>query len=68
MRALSSMSGLFVPASTTTPLVVLKPSISTSSWFRVFSRSSWPPVWEKEEGQQIRGIVSLASEGWFTVS
>mmetsp|Transcript_14482 Transcript_14482/g.36002 ORF Transcript_14482/g.36002 Transcript_14482/m.36002 type:complete len:234 (+) Transcript_14482:508-1209(+) len=42
--ALSRMSGRFVPASTTTPVVVAKPSISTSSWFSVFSRSSCPPI------------------------
>ena len=28
---------------TTTPSLEPKPSISTSSWFRVCSRSSWPP-------------------------
>jgi len=42
--ALSRMSGLLVPAKTTTPCVVANPSISTKSWFRVFSRSSFPPA------------------------
>mmetsp|Transcript_29797 Transcript_29797/g.95846 ORF Transcript_29797/g.95846 Transcript_29797/m.95846 type:complete len:243 (+) Transcript_29797:1062-1790(+) len=43
-RAWSRMSGRLVPASTTTPEVVAKPSISTRSWLRVFSRSSLPPA------------------------
>mmetsp|Transcript_25949 Transcript_25949/g.46110 ORF Transcript_25949/g.46110 Transcript_25949/m.46110 type:complete len:201 (+) Transcript_25949:1025-1627(+) len=42
-RALSKISALFVPASTTTPVCSLNPSISTSSWLSVFSRSSFPP-------------------------
>mmetsp|Transcript_7776 Transcript_7776/g.27610 ORF Transcript_7776/g.27610 Transcript_7776/m.27610 type:complete len:227 (-) Transcript_7776:2054-2734(-) len=42
--ALSRMSARLVPASTMTPSVVEKPSISTSSWFSVFSRSSLPPL------------------------
>uniref|UniRef100_A0A2M4AT04 Uncharacterized protein n=2 Tax=Anopheles triannulatus TaxID=58253 RepID=A0A2M4AT04_9DIPT len=37
------MSTLLVAASTTTFVVVLNPSISTSSWFSVFSCSEWPP-------------------------
>uniref|UniRef100_A0A182N998 Uncharacterized protein n=1 Tax=Anopheles dirus TaxID=7168 RepID=A0A182N998_9DIPT len=41
--ALSRMSTRFVAASTTTFVVVLNPSISTSSWFSVFSCSEWPP-------------------------
>mmetsp|Transcript_15322 Transcript_15322/g.31778 ORF Transcript_15322/g.31778 Transcript_15322/m.31778 type:complete len:218 (-) Transcript_15322:1162-1815(-) len=43
-RALSKMSGRFVPARMTTPEVVANPSISTSSWFSVFSLSSLPPM------------------------
>jgi len=39
----SSTSGLFVAATTMTPEFVSKPSISTSSWLRVCSLSSWPP-------------------------
>lgn len=34
---------LFVPARTTTPVEGEKPSISTRSWFSVFSLSSLPP-------------------------
>ena len=43
-RALSRLSGLLVAASMTTPLVASKPSISVSSWFRVCSLSSLPPM------------------------
>ena len=39
----SRMSTRLVAARTTTPSLAAKPSISTSSWFRVCSRSSWPP-------------------------
>ncbi len=42
-RALSRISCLFVAAMTMTPSFVPKPSISTSSWLRVCSLSSWPP-------------------------
>mmetsp|Transcript_59534 Transcript_59534/g.141991 ORF Transcript_59534/g.141991 Transcript_59534/m.141991 type:complete len:275 (-) Transcript_59534:207-1031(-) len=44
VRAGSKMSARFVPASTTTPVPELNPSISTSIWLRVFSRSSLPPA------------------------
>ena len=37
------MSTRFVAARTTTPSFAEKPSISTSSWLSVCSRSSWPP-------------------------
>ena len=37
------MSGLFVAAIIIIPWFIPKPSISTSSWFRVCSLSSWPP-------------------------
>ena len=37
------MSRRLVAASTTTPSLAAKPSISTSSWLSVCSRSSWPP-------------------------
>mmetsp|Transcript_11058 Transcript_11058/g.34919 ORF Transcript_11058/g.34919 Transcript_11058/m.34919 type:complete len:267 (+) Transcript_11058:1394-2194(+) len=43
VSALSSTSGLFVPARMITPALDAKPSISTSSWLSVFSRSSLPP-------------------------
>mmetsp|Transcript_30997 Transcript_30997/g.100151 ORF Transcript_30997/g.100151 Transcript_30997/m.100151 type:complete len:288 (-) Transcript_30997:352-1215(-) len=39
----SSVSGRLVPASTTIWPLLVKPSISTKSWLRVFSRSSLPP-------------------------
>ena len=42
-RAGSSTSGRLVAAITITCVLVSKPSISTSSWLRVCSRSSWPP-------------------------
>jgi hypothetical protein len=42
-RAGSRMSGRLVAAMTMIPALGSKPSISTSSWFRVCSRSSWPP-------------------------
>src|ERR1700735_3503740 len=39
----SSTSGRLVAAMTMMPSLPSKPSISTSSWFRVCSCSSWPP-------------------------
>jgi hypothetical protein len=42
-RAGSRMSGRLVAAITITPVLPSKPSISTSSWLSVCSRSSWPP-------------------------
>ncbi len=39
----SSTSGRLVAAMTITPSLPSKPSISTSNWFSVCSRSSWPP-------------------------
>ena len=39
----SRMSTRFVAASTMMPSFTPKPSISTSSWLSVCSRSSWPP-------------------------
>mmetsp|Transcript_70803 Transcript_70803/g.195575 ORF Transcript_70803/g.195575 Transcript_70803/m.195575 type:complete len:289 (+) Transcript_70803:3263-4129(+) len=41
--AWSRMSARFVAASTTTPLLPSKPSISVRIWFKVCSRSSLPP-------------------------
>ena len=40
----SSTSGRLVAASTTTPSLPEKPSISVRIWFSVCSRSSWPPI------------------------
>ena len=42
-NALSSTSGRFVAARTKSPFEVSNPSISASSWFKVCSRSSFPP-------------------------
>ena len=42
-KAGSKMSGRFVAAIRITPVLPSKPSISTSIWFSVCSRSSWPP-------------------------
>src|SRR5712692_8202803 len=42
-RAGSRTSGRLVAAMRMTPSLVSKPSISTRSWLRVCSRSSWPP-------------------------
>ena len=39
----SRMSGRFVAAIRMMLSLIVKPSISTSSWFSVCSRSSWPP-------------------------
>ena len=56
---LSRMSFLLVPASTTTPSVVLNPSISTRSWLSVFSRSSLPPLNLPEP--RLRPTASISS-------
>gem|GEM_PF-628025 len=40
----SRISGRLVAAMMITPELGSKPSISTRSWFRVCSRSSWPPT------------------------
>ena len=44
VNAGSSASGLFVAAKTNTPAALLNPSISTSIWFNVWSRSSFNPA------------------------
>ncbi len=44
IKALSRISARLVAAITITFVSVPKPSISVRSWFRVFSRSSLPPV------------------------
>src|SRR5262252_2145677 len=43
IRAGSNTSGRLVAAMTITPALPSKPSISTSNWLSVCSRSSWPP-------------------------
>mmetsp|Transcript_15013 Transcript_15013/g.58854 ORF Transcript_15013/g.58854 Transcript_15013/m.58854 type:complete len:246 (+) Transcript_15013:750-1487(+) len=58
-RALSRMSARLVPASTTTPAFSWKPSISTSSWLSVFSRSSLEP--EKPPSLRALPMASISS-------
>mmetsp|Transcript_15307 Transcript_15307/g.29681 ORF Transcript_15307/g.29681 Transcript_15307/m.29681 type:complete len:264 (+) Transcript_15307:1115-1906(+) len=55
----SRMSTRLVPASTTTPSLEVKPSISTRSWFNVFSRSSLPPL--KPPFPRARATASISS-------
>ncbi|CDC51669.1 uncharacterized protein BN532_02097 [Bacteroides finegoldii CAG:203] len=43
-KALSNTSTRLVAARIITPLLEPKPSISVSNWFKVFSRSSFPPI------------------------
>ena len=59
VRASSRISALLVPARTTTPEDGLKPSISTKSWFKVFSRSSLPPA--KALFPRLRPMASISS-------
>mmetsp|Transcript_83416 Transcript_83416/g.193879 ORF Transcript_83416/g.193879 Transcript_83416/m.193879 type:complete len:255 (-) Transcript_83416:1176-1940(-) len=56
----SRMSARFVPANTTTPVPDEKPSISTSIWFNVFSRSSLPPPL-KPPRPRLRPTASISS-------
>ena len=54
----SSTSGRFVAAITITASKPSKPSISTSSWFNVCSRSSWPPP---KPTPRLRPTASISS-------
>ena len=56
--ALSSTSGRLVAASRITCTLVSKPSISTRSWLRVCSRSSWPPP---KPAPRCRPTASISS-------
>mmetsp|Transcript_44602 Transcript_44602/g.115978 ORF Transcript_44602/g.115978 Transcript_44602/m.115978 type:complete len:203 (-) Transcript_44602:685-1293(-) len=58
-RAGSRTSARLVPASTTTPVPDENPSISTSIWFSVFSRSSLPPL--KPLLPRLRPTASISS-------
>mmetsp|Transcript_27320 Transcript_27320/g.79639 ORF Transcript_27320/g.79639 Transcript_27320/m.79639 type:complete len:387 (-) Transcript_27320:542-1702(-) len=58
-RAWSRMSTRFVPARTTMFVELVNPSISTRSWLRVFSRSSFPP--EKPPRPRWRPTASISS-------
>mmetsp|Transcript_73173 Transcript_73173/g.188751 ORF Transcript_73173/g.188751 Transcript_73173/m.188751 type:complete len:255 (-) Transcript_73173:1217-1981(-) len=60
VRAGSRMSARFVPARTTTPAEEAKPSISTSIWLSVFSRSSLPPPL-KPPRPRFRPTASISS-------
>mmetsp|Transcript_2330 Transcript_2330/g.4947 ORF Transcript_2330/g.4947 Transcript_2330/m.4947 type:complete len:350 (-) Transcript_2330:452-1501(-) len=55
----SSTSARLVPARMTMLAEESKPSISTSSWFRVFSRSSLPPDWPPPP--RLRPTASISS-------
>ena len=57
ISALSRISTRLVAASTTTPEVVLKPSISTRSWLRVFSASEL----ENARPPRFRPTASISS-------
>ena len=53
------MSGRLVAAIITMPSVPSKPSISDSIWFRVCSRSSWPPPIPAPRLRPIESISSM---------
>ena len=55
----SSDSGRFVAARIITPLLPSKPSISVSSWFRVCSRSSLPPILPPSRFLPMASISSM---------
>jgi len=55
----SSTSGRLVAAMRTTPPRTSKPSISTSSWLSVCSRSSWPPPMPAPRWRPTASISSM---------
>ena len=55
----SSTSGRLVAAIRMTPPRTSKPSISTSSWFSVCSRSSWPPPMPAPRWRPTASISSM---------
>mmetsp|Transcript_19865 Transcript_19865/g.50817 ORF Transcript_19865/g.50817 Transcript_19865/m.50817 type:complete len:378 (-) Transcript_19865:733-1866(-) len=57
--ALSRMSARFVAATTMTPLLPSKPSISVRIWFRVCSRSSLPPPMPAPRWRPMASISSM---------
>mmetsp|Transcript_24163 Transcript_24163/g.62253 ORF Transcript_24163/g.62253 Transcript_24163/m.62253 type:complete len:276 (-) Transcript_24163:152-979(-) len=59
--ALSSTSARFVAATTITPELPSKPSISVRIWLSVCSRSSLPPNWPRPEPARCRPIASISS-------
>ena len=58
-RAGSSTSGRLVAAIKMTPPRTSKPSISTSNWLRVCSRSSWPPPMPAPRCRPTASISSM---------
>src|SRR5664279_4799706 len=58
-RAGSRTSGRFVAARMMMPLFASKPSISTSSWFKVCSRSSLPPPMPAPRWRPTASISSM---------
>jgi len=67
-RAGSRISGRLVAPRTKSPFVESKPSISESSWFKVCSRSSFPPI----RLSRLRPMASISSikmiQGAFSVA
>mmetsp|Transcript_20141 Transcript_20141/g.34678 ORF Transcript_20141/g.34678 Transcript_20141/m.34678 type:complete len:286 (-) Transcript_20141:69-926(-) len=67
MRALSKTSGKLVAATTMTPSVALKPSISTSIWLRVIRMYCWslglrfPPMASISSMKMMHGACFLAA-------
>mmetsp|Transcript_17201 Transcript_17201/g.45566 ORF Transcript_17201/g.45566 Transcript_17201/m.45566 type:complete len:227 (-) Transcript_17201:871-1551(-) len=69
LSASSRTSARLVPARTTTPVLGAKPSISTSSWFRVLSRSSLPPPPPPPRLRPTASISSMKTmEGAFSLA
>mmetsp|Transcript_105966 Transcript_105966/g.276720 ORF Transcript_105966/g.276720 Transcript_105966/m.276720 type:complete len:251 (+) Transcript_105966:319-1071(+) len=58
-RALSRMSERLVAATTMTPLLPSNPSISVRIWFRVCSRSSFPPPMPEPRCRPMASISSM---------
>ena len=58
-NALSSTSTRLVAAITITPSLPSKPSISTNNWFKVCSRSSWPPPMPAPRWRPTASISSI---------
>mmetsp|Transcript_38633 Transcript_38633/g.92751 ORF Transcript_38633/g.92751 Transcript_38633/m.92751 type:complete len:313 (+) Transcript_38633:859-1797(+) len=57
--ALSRISARFVAATTMTPVLPAKPSISVRIWFRVCSRSSFPPPMPAPRCRPMASISSM---------
>ena len=59
VNAWSRISTRLVPASTTTPVEGVKPSISTKIWFKVFLRLSFPPMLPRPRWRPTASISSI---------